>query len=88
MRGLLRLAYAPAMLLGFIGGAIWLVATGRPAWVLAPLLMVAILLSFLPNGRRPTSPNGTRTRATGGATSCTPSSTRPATGCPSRSSPR
>lgn len=60
MRGLLRLAYAPAMLLGFIGGAIWLVATGRPAWVLAPLLMVAILLSFLAERAAPYEPEWNR----------------------------
>jgi sterol desaturase/sphingolipid hydroxylase (fatty acid hydroxylase superfamily) len=56
MRGLLRVAYAPAMLVGFIGGAIWLVATGRPAWVLAPLLVVAIVLSFLAERAAPYEP--------------------------------
>lgn len=60
MRGLLRLAYAPAMLSGFIGGAIWLVATGRPSWVLAPLLMVAILLSFLAERAAPYEPEWNR----------------------------
>lgn len=56
MRGFLRLAYAPAMLLGFIGGAIWLIATGRPAWLLAPLLVAAILLSFLAERLAPYEP--------------------------------
>jgi len=56
MRGLLRLAYAPAMLLGFVGGAIWLVATGRPVWVLPPLLLAAILLSFLAERAAPYEP--------------------------------
>lgn len=56
MRGFLRLAYAPAMLLGFIGGAIWLVATGRPPWLLAPLLVVAILVSFLAERLAPYEP--------------------------------
>lgn len=56
MRGLLRLAYAPAMLLGFVGGAIWLVATGRPFWVLPPLLLAAILLSFLAERAAPYEP--------------------------------
>ncbi len=57
MRGLLKLAYAPAMLMGFIGGAIWLVATGWPHWVLAPLLVVAILLSFLAERAAPYEPD-------------------------------
>lgn len=60
MRGLLRVAYAPAMLTGFIGGAIWLIATGRPPWVLAPLLGVAIVLSFLAERAAPYEPEWNR----------------------------
>lgn len=66
MRGLLKLAYAPAMLTGFIGGAIWLVATGRPHWVLAPLLLVAILLSFLAERVAPYEPDWNRDQGDGG----------------------
>lgn len=65
MRGLLKLAYAPAMLTGFIGGAIWLVATGRPHWVLAPLLLVAILLSFLAERIAPYEPDWNRDQGDG-----------------------
>lgn len=66
MRGLLKLAYAPAMLMGFIGGAIWLVATGRPHWVLAPLLLVAILLSFLAERAAPYEPDWNRDQGDSG----------------------
>lgn len=66
MRGLLKLAYAPAMLMGFIGGAIWLVATGRPHWVLAPLLVVAILLSFLAERAAPYEPDWNRDQGDSG----------------------
>lgn len=56
MRTILKLTYAPAMLIGFTGGAIWLIGSGRPAWLLAPLLLTAITLSFLAERVAPYEP--------------------------------
>lgn len=56
MRTILKLTYAPAMLIGFVGGAIWLIGSGRPAWLLGPLLLSAIGLSFLAERIAPYEP--------------------------------
>lgn len=47
MRTVLRLAYAPAFMFGFIGAALWLAASGRSLAWLAPLLGGAVAVSFL-----------------------------------------
>lgn len=46
MRALLRLVYAPAMLVGCNGVAIWIVQASLPHWWLVLLLAGAIALSF------------------------------------------
>ncbi len=66
MRTVLKLTYAPAMLIGFIGGAIWLIGSGRPAWLLAPLLLTAIALSFLAERIAPYEPVWNENRGDGG----------------------
>jgi sterol desaturase/sphingolipid hydroxylase (fatty acid hydroxylase superfamily) len=47
MRAVLKIIYAPAMLVGFNGVAIWMVASQRSSIWLLPLLLVAIATSFL-----------------------------------------
>ncbi|MES2034714.1 MAG: sterol desaturase family protein [Pseudomonadota bacterium] len=56
MRSVLKIAYAPVMLVGFVGSAIWLVGAGYPHWIVAPLLLVAIGLSFLAERTAPHEP--------------------------------
>lgn len=56
MRTVLKVLYAPLMLTGFIGGAIALVAADRPAWLLGPLLLCAIGVSFLAERVAPYEP--------------------------------
>lgn len=57
MRAALTLLYAPAMLLGFNGLAIALVAGRAPLWLLAPLLVAAIGASFLAERLAPYQPD-------------------------------
>lgn len=47
MRLLVRYGYAPTLLLGANGAALWLLETGRSPLLLGPLLMGAIALSFV-----------------------------------------
>lgn len=42
-----RYLYAPTMLLGFNGAAVWIMGSGQAPWLLLPLLGIAIGLSFL-----------------------------------------
>jgi len=44
---LVRYGYVPAMLLGMNGLAVYLIAAGYPLWIVGPLALVAIGLSFL-----------------------------------------
>ena len=47
MRAVLKIIYAPAMLLGFNGVALWIIGSGaQHAWLM-PLLLGAIGISFL-----------------------------------------
>lgn len=43
---IVKILYAPFMLLGANGAAIWLLSNGAPHWTLAPLFAVALWLSF------------------------------------------
>lgn len=43
---LIKVLYAPAMLLGFNALAIWLFSSGAPHWLLAPLFLSALWISF------------------------------------------
>lgn len=45
-RALLKYAYAPAFMVGFLGAALYLIGAGAPKWTLPLLLLVAILVSF------------------------------------------
>lgn len=47
MRPLLKVTYAPTMLLGFNGAAVWIIASGAPWLWLLPLLLAAITTSFV-----------------------------------------
>ena len=46
MRQVLKVAYAPMMLLGFNGVAVWIVALDATRFWLLPLLLAAITTSF------------------------------------------
>lgn len=54
---LTRVTYAPLMLFGFVGGAIWLLTMGYSHWFLAPLLSAAVLFSFLAERTAPYQPD-------------------------------
>ena len=43
---IVKILYAPFMLLGFNGAAIWLISTGAAHWTLAPLFAAALWVSF------------------------------------------
>lgn len=43
---IVKILYAPFMLLGVNGAAIWLISNGAPHWTLAPLFAAALWLSF------------------------------------------
>ena len=43
---LIKILYAPAILFGFNAAAIWFFNMGAPHWVLAPMFMVALWISF------------------------------------------
>ncbi|MFC2952484.1 sterol desaturase family protein [Marinicaulis aureus] len=43
---IVKILYAPFMLLGFNGAAIWLISNGAPHWTLAPLFVAALWSSF------------------------------------------
>ncbi len=47
MRAVLQIIYAPAMLVGFNGAAIWIVSSQRPPIWLLPLMLAAVATSFL-----------------------------------------
>lgn len=60
MRDLLKIAFAPAMLVSFNGAAYWLVASGAPKVTLLPLLLAAIALSFVAERLIPYEPSWNR----------------------------
>ena len=63
MRAALRIIYAPAMLIGFNGAAIWIVASGLPRASLLPLVLAAIATSLLVERIIPYEPAWNRDRA-------------------------
>lgn len=50
---LAKILYVPLLLLGFNGLAVWLFTIGAPHWVLAPLLFLALWVSFTLERRIP-----------------------------------
>lgn len=65
MRTVLRVVYAPVFMLGFIGAAVSIAASGRPLAWLAPLLCAAITVSFLVERLIPYDPAWNRPRGDG-----------------------
>ncbi|MDX2287449.1 MAG: sterol desaturase family protein [Hyphomicrobiaceae bacterium] len=45
-KAIVRYGYAPFMLFGLNGLAIWLIASGHPLWSVGPLAILAVLVSF------------------------------------------
>ena len=66
MRRFVQLAYAPVMLLGFNGCAVWIVASGIPKLWLLPLLLGAIATSFAAERFIPYEPDWNRDRGDSG----------------------
>lgn len=66
MRAVLKIVYAPAMLLGFIGAAVWIVASGASQLWLLPLLLAAIAASFAVERLIPYEPAWNRDRGDSG----------------------
>ncbi len=62
MRPLLKLTYAPAMLLWFNGAAVWIIGSDAPKLWLLPLLLAAIITSFLVERVIPYEPAWNRDR--------------------------
>jgi sterol desaturase/sphingolipid hydroxylase (fatty acid hydroxylase superfamily) len=65
MRGFLKVAYSPAMLLGFNGAAVWIVASDASRLWLVPLLLAAIATSFVVEHMIPYEPSWNRDRGDG-----------------------
>ncbi len=66
MRLLLKVSYAPIMLLGFNGAAVWVVASGVSRLWLLPLLLTAIATSFAVERLIPYEPLWNRDRGDAG----------------------
>lgn len=66
MRTVLKITYAPTMLLGFNGAAVWIVASDAPPLWLLPLLLAAIATSLIVERLIPYEPAWNRDRGDSG----------------------